>query len=66
MVKVINKNTKVIKELSSEELVSMYLATGEWELYKEKIIEKKVVKPIEKKNEKINFFITKEKEVKGK
>ena len=62
MVKVINKNNKVIKELSSEELVSMYLSTGEWELAKAKPIEK----PIEKKNEKINFFSNKEKEVKGK
>lgn len=35
MRKVINNKTKVIKELSSEELVSMYIATNEWSIYKE-------------------------------
>lgn len=35
MKKVINKKTKVVKELRSEVDVAMYLATGEWELLKE-------------------------------
>lgn len=37
MFKVINKkNDKIVKELKSEVEVSMYLATGEWELIPEK------------------------------
>ena len=37
MIKVKNKKTGVIKELSSEIEVSMYLATGEWEIAKPEI-----------------------------
>lgn len=36
MTKVINKKTGVIKSFNNESEVSMYLATGEWELYTEK------------------------------
>ena len=35
MKKVINKKTKVVKELKTEVEVSMYLGTNEWELVKE-------------------------------
>lgn len=41
MKKVINKKTKVIKELRTEDEVAMYLGTNEWEIYKE---EKKSLK----------------------
>lgn len=35
MVKVINKKTKVVKELKKEFEASMYIGTGEWEIYDE-------------------------------
>lgn len=35
MIKVKNKKTGVVKTLKNELEVSMYLATGEWELVKE-------------------------------
>ena len=45
MKKVINKETGIIKELKNEIEVSMYLATGEWELVKEVKEEEKKSKP---------------------
>lgn len=42
MAKIINKKTKVIKEIKKEFEVSMYLGTGEWEVLEEK--EQKPVK----------------------
>ena len=36
MAKIINKETKVIKDIQKEFEASMYLATGEWELLDEK------------------------------
>lgn len=36
MTKIINKKTKVIKEIEKEFETSMYLGTGEWELYQER------------------------------
>lgn len=36
MAKLINKNTKVIKEIEKEFEASMYLGTGEWELVDDK------------------------------
>lgn len=36
MAKLINKKTKVIKEIEKEFEASMYLATGEWEIIDEK------------------------------
>lgn len=38
MAKLINKTTKVIKEIEKEFEASMYLGTGEWELVEEKEI----------------------------
>ena len=35
MTKIINKNTNVVKEIKNEFETSMYLGTGEWELYQE-------------------------------
>ena len=35
MAKLINKETKVIKEIKKEFEASMYLGTGEWELLEE-------------------------------
>lgn len=47
MVKLINKKTKVIKDIEKEFEASMYLGTGEWELVKEtKTEEKKPKTPI--------------------
>lgn len=36
MAKIINKKTKVVKEIQKEFEVSMYLGTGEWEVLEEK------------------------------
>lgn len=36
MVKLINKKTKVIKDIEKEFEASMYLGTGEWEIVDEK------------------------------
>lgn len=36
MAKIRNKKTKVVKDIQKEFEVSMYLATGEWELADEK------------------------------
>ena len=41
MIKVINKKTGVIKEVT-QEVASMYLNTNEWEIFKEKIKEKPI------------------------
>lgn len=51
MTKIINKETKVVKEIEKEFETSMYLGTGEWELYQEK--EEKITKtPIVNTNSK--------------
>lgn len=41
MIKVKNKNNGVVKTLKNEMEVSMYLATGEWELVSDKKIKSK-------------------------
>lgn len=46
MVKVINKKTKVVKELKKEFEASMYIGTGEWEIFDEK--EKKQEEKVQK------------------
>ena len=43
MIKVKNKKTGVVKELSSEAEVSMYISTGEWEILKEETKEAKKI-----------------------
>lgn len=47
MKKVRNKETGVVKVLNSETEVSMYLATGEWEI----VVESKKNKPLSQKSE---------------
>lgn len=54
MAKVKNKKTKVVKDIEKEFEVSMYLATGEWELVdtkEEKTEEKTAKTPIIKTKE---------------
>lgn len=52
MTKIINKETKVVKEIEKEFETSMYLGTGEWELYQEKEIAKTPIINTNSKEEK--------------
>ena len=46
MAKLRNKKTNVIKDIEKEFEASMYLATGEWEVVKQKEEDKKAKTPI--------------------
>ena len=45
MTKVINKNTKVVKDIKNEIELSMYISTGEWEILKTPP-KKEAIKPL--------------------
>lgn len=52
MAKLINKQTKVVKEIEKEFEAAMYLATGEWEILDEKKISKAPIINTNSKEEK--------------